>query len=191
MSEHELMPAITLMEQKVADAERKLNGLISALNVLREEAGMPPRPTGGGGGGGSSGGAERVITQIKPDTFFGQKQQTAMRAYLEMRKTQGLGPAKPREIYDALAAGGYQFEAKDVETALVGLRALLRKRSETFIKLPNGAYGLVAWYPNAKRPKPTTATASEGTPTQSADVDDDDGDMDTEAAASSEDEAAA
>lgn len=190
MSEHELMPAISLMERKVADAERKLNGLISALNVLREEAGLPPRPTGGGSGGSSSG-AEPVTTQIKPDTFFGQKQQTAMRSYLEMRKAQALGPAKPREIYDALAAGGYQFEAKDMETALVGLRALLRKRSETFIKLPNGAYGLVTWYPNAKRPKPAAATASEVAANQSADVDDDEVDVDTEAAASSEEEAAA
>ena len=38
---------------------------------------------------------------------------SAMREYLEMRKRQGLGPAKPREFFEALKAGGYQFEAKD------------------------------------------------------------------------------
>lgn len=142
MSQHELMPAITLMERKVDDAERKVNELLGALNVLRAEAGMPPRPGGGGGGGTEQAGA--IPTQIKPDTFLGKKQQTAIREFLEIRRAQGLGPAKPREIYDALHAGGYQFEAKTADIALVGLRALLRKRTETFYQLNNGTYGLVA-----------------------------------------------
>ncbi|MEA2859233.1 MAG: hypothetical protein QOC72_1272 [Methylobacteriaceae bacterium] len=158
MSEHELMPAITLMERKVVEAERKVNELLSALNVLRAEAGLEPRPRGGGST--SADGAENAATQIKPDTFFGQKQQSAMRMYLQMRKSNGLGPAKPREIYDALLAGGYQFEAKDIENALVGMRALLRKRTEIFIRLPNGTYGLAAWYPNARRPKAAAATGT-------------------------------
>lgn len=158
MSQHELMPAITLMERKVDDAERRVNELLSALNVLRAEAGMPPRPHGGGGGGGGEGEGQ-ISTQIKPDSFFGQKQQTAMRNYLSMRRAQGLGPAKPRDIYDALLAGGYQFEAKDAEVALVGMRALLRKRSEIFIKLPNNTYGLLSWYPDAKKPKPAAEAA--------------------------------
>jgi len=73
MSQHELTPAITLMERKVDEAERKANELLGALNVLRAEIGMPPRPRGGGSGG--DGGVEGGIpTQIKPDTFFGQKQ---------------------------------------------------------------------------------------------------------------------
>jgi hypothetical protein len=151
---HELMPAITLMERKVDEAERKVNELLGALNVLRAEAGMPPRPGGGGGGtAGDLGGP--IPTQIKPDTFLGKKQQTAIREYLEIRRAQGLGPAKPREIYDALHAGGYQFEAKSDDVALVGLRALLRKRTETFYQLNNGTYGLVAWYPDLKKPKAT------------------------------------
>jgi hypothetical protein len=173
MSQHELMPAITLIERKVDEAERKVNDLLGALNVLRAEAGMPPRhPSGGGGNGAGAGDGGAVATQIKPDSFFGQKQQTAMRSYLQMRRAQGLGPAKPRDIYDALLAGGYQFEAKDAETALVGMRALLRKRSEIFIKLPNNTYGLLTWCPDAKKPK---AVADGGT----ADETDDDSGSDT------------
>jgi hypothetical protein len=156
MSEHELMPAITLMERKVDEAERKVNELLGALNVLRAEAGLPPRP---GGNNGGPGGGDQVQTQIKPDTFFGKKQQTAIRQYLEMRRAQGLGPAKPREIYDALLAGGYEYEAKNAEVALVGMRALLRKRTETFVQLSNGSYGLVAWYPDLKRKAASTGTA--------------------------------
>ncbi len=157
MTEHELMPAITLMERKVDEAEQKVNQLLGALNVLRSEAGLPPR-AGGGGGSGGGGSPDQVQTQIKPDTFFGKKQQSAIRQYLEMRRAQGLGPAKPREIYDALLAGGFEYEAKTADIALVGMRALLRKRTETFVSLQNGSYGLTAWYPDMKKRK---AAASE------------------------------
>jgi hypothetical protein len=67
-----------------------------------------------------------------------------------MRRSAGLGPAKPREIYDALRQGGYQFNAQEDETALVGMRALLRKMNSTFHKVPGtSAYGLRSWYPHA------------------------------------------
>jgi hypothetical protein len=93
------------------------------------------------------------LAQIGPDTFYGKKQSTAVRQYLEMRKAGGKGPATPREIFDALKKGGLQFETKNDEVALVGLRALLRKNTVTFHKLPNGSYGLLSWYPDAKKPK--------------------------------------
>lgn len=150
MSNHELMPAINLLERRVEDQERKVNELLGALNVLRAEVDLPPRAPF------PSGGAEKgdAQTQIKSDTFFNKKQQTAIRQYLEIRRAQGLGPAKPREIYDALITGGFQYTAKDAETALVGLRALLRKRTNVFAKVGStGAYGLVAWYGKVKQPK--------------------------------------
>lgn len=168
-----------MLERRLAETERKANTLLEALNELRAEAGLPPRPPGHGGGG--SGPSASVSTQIKPDTFFGKKQQTAIREYLEMRRAQGLGPAKPREIYDALVAGGFRYDAKDAETALVGMRAMLRKRTATFIKVGNGAYGLTSWYPDAKKPKPASPVAG------SSDDDTDD-DSDTETAASPDEE---
>lgn len=149
MSE-DLAPAIAVLERQLSLAERKVNALKGAINVLYvETGGAPPYPEGGGDDGGGS----SKITAIRDDTFYGKKQQTAVREYLEMRKAQGQGPAKPREIFDALKAGGYQFETKDDEIALVSLRALLRKRSAFFHKLPNGAYGLTSWYPHAKAQK--------------------------------------
>jgi hypothetical protein len=93
------------------------------------------------------------VTQISDDTFYGQKQTPAMRMYLEMRKAQGLGPATPREIYEAIKSGGYVFEAKDTEVALVGMRALLRTQPNVFHRLPQGTWGLTTWYPDAKKPK--------------------------------------
>jgi hypothetical protein len=151
MANEELLPAINLLEADLLETERKANGLRATVNMLREKAGLPPLPEGpmGGDGGGGGGG----ITEIKPDTFYGKRLQGAVREYLEMRKTKGMGPAKPREIYDAVVAGGYQFETSSDEVALVGLRAMLRKRSQYFHKLPNGTYGLTAWYPHAKAAK--------------------------------------
>jgi hypothetical protein len=149
----ELMPAINMLQKKLDDAERHAAGIRDALNLLRKVAGLQPVESGVSGA--PSGG----ITQIKSDTFYGKRQQTAVREYLEMRKLQDLGPAKPREIFEALKAGGVQYEAQDDSVAMVGLRALLRKRTNIFHKMPNGSYGLASWYPHAKANKQTAADA--------------------------------
>jgi hypothetical protein len=146
--------AIEQLERRLDDLERKGNALVEVINDLRSEDGLPPRAPFGGGGAGTKAGAG--TTHIKPDTFYGKKMQTAVREYLEMRKVAAGGatnPATPREIYAAIVEGGFQFETKDETTALVGLRALLRKRTMFFHKLPNGTYGLTSWYPDAKKPK--------------------------------------
>ncbi len=145
--------AIAMLERGIEDAEQKIRSLRAAINTICAEGGLPPRyaeamVTGTGG---------PRVTQIQDDTFYGKRQTPAMREYLEMRKAQGLGPAKPREFFDALKAGGYQFEAQDDETAIVGLRALLRTQPQVFHRLPQGTYGLTSWYPDAKRQKPEGA----------------------------------
>lgn len=149
--------ALEVLERRLDDYERKANALLAVVNDMRAEDGLPPRPPFGGGSGASHDGstitASRRLAQIRSDTFYGKKLQTAVREYLEMRGPKDLGPAKPREIYEAITAGGFKFDTKDENVALVGLRALLRKRSAFFHKLPNGAYGLTAWYPDAKRQK--------------------------------------
>lgn len=177
----DLNPAIAFLQGKLEEAERKANELRGAINVLRAEAGLAPLAQNGVGGKDASSGAT-AITSIKDDTFYGKRQQTAIREFLEMRKAAGQGPAKPREIYDALKAGGYEFEAKSDEIALVGLRALLRKRTHVFHKLPNGAYGMTAWYPHAKSAKMAVDGASKAEASD-PDIDDDD---EIEAAASPE-----
>ena len=64
-----------------------------------------------------------------------------------------MGPASVSEIYEAMLAGGYEFEAKDADNAKRGLRISLTKSSATFTKLPQGKYGLREWYPTVKDPK--------------------------------------
>ena len=144
MSESELTPAILHLE-------RKVSALTLALNVLREEAGLLPHAPSLAGDGGVQGPATSL--DIKPDTFFGKRQHTAIREYLEMRYAHNLGPATPREIYDALLKGGFRYDAKEERTA-VGLRSLLRRRTNVFVKVADtGAYGLVSRYGSIKPTK--------------------------------------
>lgn len=148
-----LAPAIEVLKDEIADHERQARELKKLVNVLSKKAGGPelyPNV--------EAEQATTTIASIKADTFYGKVIGTAAREYLEMRKAANLGPATPREIYDALVQGGYQFETKNEQVALVSLRSNLRKNSRTFHKLPNGQYGLLAWYPNAK---PAKASASE------------------------------
>lgn len=150
----DLAGAFAILEKQIAEGEQKVLTAKRAINALCEAAKLPPRypdleSMGDGGTPGIG------ISNIQPDTFYGKKQSTAVRMYMEMRKGRDLGPAKPREIFQALKEGGYQFESKDETVALIGLRALLRKNTVTFHKLPNGSYGLASWYPDAKSKRPS------------------------------------
>lgn len=141
-------PAIAALQSDLLDLERKARELKNTINVLCSHAGMQEMyPNVDNEVGAIS------IGSIKADTFYGKVIGTAAREYLEMRKAANLGPATPRDIYDALVQGGFQFDTKSEQVALVSLRSNLRKNSRTFHKLPNGQYGLLAWYPNAKPSK--------------------------------------
>jgi len=145
--------AIAELERQLEEVDRKGNELRGVVNNLCAAAGLPLRYPDLGVGAGANAGAPGRVTKIQDDTFYGKKQTPAMREYLELRKAQGLGPAKPRDIFEALKSGGYQFGANEI-VALVAMRALLRTQPNIFHKLPQGTYGLTAWYPDAKRQKP-------------------------------------
>jgi hypothetical protein len=146
---NELDSAIATLERRLEAAEQQAAELRMAINAVCLAAGMPARYADAALSGKS--GVGRSL-QIQDDTFYGKKLTPAMREYLEMRKAQGVGPAKPRDIYDALKLGGFQFEAKTDTVALVSLRALLRTQPHIFHQLPQGGtYGLTSWYPDAKR----------------------------------------
>jgi len=135
-----LVKVIDEAEKKVAEQKRVVNGLCEA-------AGRPPLYQN------IDTASSLNLGNIQSDQYYGQPLATAMRSILEMRKAIGRGPATVREIYDTLMQGGFKFEAKD-ENALRGLRQSLTKNSAVFHKLPNGSYGLLEWYPNAKPARP-------------------------------------
>lgn len=76
-----LLPAIRLLEGDYEEAVRNANAILTSVNLLRARAGMPPR-TPGAGDAGPAQGAGAVPAQIKPDTFYAKKLQTAVREYL-------------------------------------------------------------------------------------------------------------
>lgn len=150
------LPAIEALEKDLSDLERQANGLLQSINLLREKAGLPPRPGGWQGASGQEGASASSSSLVKlhSDSFTGKKLGSAVREYLEMRKRAGGdAPATAREIFDALKEGGYSSAAKDDATGMVVLRTMLRKNTVMFAKLANGKYGLRAWYPNLKAPK--------------------------------------
>jgi hypothetical protein len=155
-------PAIDALEKDLADLERQGNALLTSINLLREKAGLPPRP-GNFNAGKAEAGASQTGGSIKlhSDTFTGMKLASAVRSYLEMRKQSGGdAPATTREIFDALKEGGFVSNAKDEAIGMVVLRTMLRKNTTAFAKLQNGKYGLRAWYGNLKPPKAAPAADS-------------------------------
>ncbi|GMO87153.1 hypothetical protein [Bradyrhizobium ottawaense] len=173
-------PAIEELEKELNEIERQRTALISTINLLRGKAGMPPRQEASENGGqtASGGGGQHAAVAIRHDTFFGKRMATAARTYLEMRRAAegGTSPATPRDIFDALKKGGFVFETKDDGVAIISLRNMLRKNTVVFQKLPNGTYGLAAWYPNAKKPKGSLASLVESPFNAATDDADDDGD---------------
>ena len=147
-------PAIDALEKDLADLERQANGILQSINLLRDKAGLPPRPGGWHPEGPSGGQRSAGGVRLHSDSFTGKKLGSAVREYLEMRKQSGGdAPATSREIFDALKDGGFVSGAKDDATGMVVLRTMLRKNTTIFAKLQNGKYGLRAWYPNLKATK--------------------------------------
>lgn len=89
---------------------------------------------------------------VASDEFYGRPLGTSLRSILEKRKLAGNGPATPRELYDILIEGGYQFDTEVEQNRLTSVRISLRKSSRVFHRLPDKKrYGLLEWYPAAKK----------------------------------------
>jgi hypothetical protein len=157
------MPSSSGYEMMLEDLERDLlpldrqrSELITTINVIRAKAGLPPRDGGNSGGtGGVTDATAAVASKIRSDSFVGKRLRSASKEYLTIRRAQGLdGPATPREIYDALINGGFEFASKDETIRLISLRNMLRKRSEVFKKFDDtGKYGLNEWYGIVRKSK--------------------------------------
>ncbi len=138
------LPAIAALQEQLAKDQRAVSETKKMINKLSVLAGQPaPYP--------DTDESEAIsIGAIRSDTFYGKKLATAMREYLDMRRAANLGPADTREIYEAVVKGGYKFDAANATNAMTGMRQLMTKNTNQFHKLPNGAWGLTAWYENIK-----------------------------------------
>jgi len=149
----EFRPAIEALQKDLGDLQKKVSDTKAMVNRLCVLAEMPPIYDDV-----SEAGAQPSIASLRADTFYGKVITTAAREYLQMRKAAGLGPATARDIFENLKKGGFAFDTKIEANAITGVRNTLRKNSSIFHKLPNGEYGLLAWYPRAKAAKPTASS---------------------------------
>lgn len=138
---------IVQLEAGLHEKKRLVNHLCSyaKLPVIYGEADLLPSTAGMG--------------MIRPDEYYGQPLAKAIRMVLERRQVSNIGPATVNEIYDALVDGGFKFETKNDDNAKRNLYTALTKNTATFHKLPNGAYGLLEWYPSVKESRASKPVA--------------------------------
>ena len=147
MSDH-IEKTLGELQSKLHEQEDAVIQTKKLINLLCEHSGKPAMYTD------ADLEAPGNSIKIQFDQFYGKKLITAMREILEIRKGLNQGPATPREIYDTLIEGGYAFETENEANRLTGVRISLRKASSIFHRLPDGKrYGLLSWYPKAKKNK--------------------------------------
>lgn len=158
MDEH-LLKTLEQAKRKLADQEAAVSTTKKFINQLCEFGGVPPMfPTV------DEATSPLGVGSITRDSFYGKSVTTAVREYLEMRKASGLGAATHSEIIEALKAGAFDFStvSPDEVVAHRGVAITLAKNSSIFHKLPNGNWGLMVWYPEAKERKQKKAEPASG-----------------------------
>ena len=146
MSDH-ILATIEELQGKIKPMEDKVIKTKQLINLLCEQADISPIYP-----------EAELSSDVGPflsgtsDEYFNKPLNTCLKSVLVKRKTSGRGPATVEEIYDAMIRGNYQKFPSNKEEALTGLRISLGKSSHTFVRLPNGSYGLGEWY-DIKRPK--------------------------------------
>ena len=153
--DEKLSSAIEVLLAKLDEQMRsvvELKKLINSLRAMNGEAAqftdLDVSPSDGG--------------PARPDMYYGKGPGTACREYLEWRKR----ACSAEEILKALGKGGFDFKAAgwaEEENRLRNLSISLAKNTSMFHRLPNGTFGLIAWYPEvAKRKSKEKATDNDG-----------------------------
>ncbi len=114
------------------------------INALRKRMGLDPL---------YADVAVEQVGAIRPDQFYGKPLAAAAGEYLERRKQ----ACQAEEIMRGLEQGGFDFDATGwkEKDRLRMLALSLAKNNTKFHKLPNGTYGLLAWYDQAVLAKRT------------------------------------
>ncbi len=148
MSQSHIDQSIATLLDQLRQVQQKEVALKQSINVLAGSAGRPALFSE------SELGTSGTIASLRPDAFYGKPLGDSVKRILEMRDAAGLGPATVREIYDLLIKHQYQFTAANEKNAMDSLRISLGK-TQFIHKLPDGSYGLLAWYPNLRQARAT------------------------------------
>lgn len=141
MSDH-VQRTIGDLEAKLRRQEEDVLQTKRFINILCNEAGIDRMYD-------ASDATSASLFSIRSDQFFGRPLATVIKEYFTMRRAGGKGAATVNEIYETLCLGGYGFQAKNDDNAKRGVQISLSKNRD-FMRIPNGAWGLSEWYPNAR-----------------------------------------
>jgi hypothetical protein len=145
-----VMSALEVLKERVARSEATTADLKRAANALAMAEGLPPIYT-------EIVDPSRASFGLRADEFANQATPgAAARAFLKLRSQ----AASLDEIHDALIRGGFAF-GEGVGDTKAALRIALGKDANVH-RLPNGAYGLLEWYPAKKRERQSADEAEAG-----------------------------
>src|SRR5438876_10020636 len=99
--------AIEKIQAQIEALEEQIEMKKKAINIFCEIEGEAPMY--------ADVGADRAkpLATFRSDQFFGRPMATAAREILEQRATRNLGAISLDELYDAMKAGGFDFENKN------------------------------------------------------------------------------
>lgn len=160
-----ILEAIAELKQEIDPADADLNKKKETVNTLCGLAGLPPAYAIATVAGDQA----QAIFSFRSDEFYGEPLASSARRVLEQSKAAGRGAIDLDALYDALKSGGFAFDAKNDRFARRSLAISLSKNTQTFVRLPNGDYGLRTWY---KRNPARRAEASGAETFDAAEVDD-------------------
>lgn len=161
-----LEAAITELAEKLQNQLNEISETKRAINVLLRMTGKDPMfPD-------ESPEQVRAAMKIEPDQYYGRPLATCVQEYLESRKnTTGKQAIHVADILSSLEEGGFNFKGQGWRDSdrLRSLSISLAKNTKVFHRLPNGMFGLLAWYPEATKqrgrnaaPQATETEESEG-----------------------------
>jgi hypothetical protein len=131
-------PAIEALLDELTAQTRAVTETKKLINTLRRKIGEPPMFSD------ADLQDEQTPSAMREDLFYGKPLASAVREYLEMRKR----ACRPEEILQALEAGGFDFKGLgwNEKDRLRSLAMSMAKNNAYFHKLPNGLFGMRAWY---------------------------------------------
>jgi hypothetical protein len=151
----ELGPAVAALQRKLEEQLQDVASTKRTINMLMKMSGK-----------------EAVYTEdsaehsgaVRADQFYGKGLATSAAEYLAMRRQ----ACQPDEIYNALVAGGFDFDMldwqKEDQMRIRSLAMSLAKNTGSagkFHRLKNGTFGLRVWYDPDFLKKAATGTDSE------------------------------
>lgn len=157
-----IQTAIDELMAQISAKEAELAPLKIAVNTLCKQLGQSEAYSNVGGVPGQSG--SPVTLSWKTDQFHRRPLAGSVVEILETRKQRGLdGPASIDDIYEALKAGGYQFEGTSgsEENTKRAIKIALTKNTAQFSKVKEDVFGLKKWYGGGRSARKSSATKSE------------------------------